>query len=206
MALWVEEATDQIIIAAKEEFLTYGFGEASLRRIAEKANTSPRSIYTRFSSKEGLFAHFVQQHKEYFIEKVKIYLFGFEALSKEKQMEACNEQSSYLSYELLDYMYDHFDAFYMMICCSMGTVYENFIEELAVLETESTKKYMQMTAEDIGHLPAVTEEFIHMMSHSFFQAFFEVIRHKFEREQARVYIEKLILFHSGGWEKFLIRK
>lgn len=204
MALWVEEATDQIVVAAKEEFLTYGFIDASLRRIAEKANTSPRSIYTRFSSKEGLFAHFVDQHAQYVTDCVKDYLTRFEALSKTEQMEGHTKESGDLSEGLIDYLYDHFDAFYLIICCSKGTIYENWVEELAILETEATYKYMQTISDEIDHLPTVTKDFIHMMSHGFFEGFFEVVRHKFEREQARDYVKKLILFHSGGWEKFLI--
>ena len=204
MALWVEEATENIIAAAKEEFLNYGFIEASLRRIAERANTSPRSIYTRYSNKEELFAYFVKEHAEYFLSYVEEYLKNFSASPKEEQVEGRNENSSNLSQTLLDYIYDNFDAFYLIICCSKGTVYENFIEQIAALETEYTQKYLITIDSEIRNLPKVTEEFIHMMSRSFFDGFFEMVRHRFDHKKAREHIEKLILFHNGGWEKFLI--
>ena len=66
MALWVEKATDNIILAAREEFMRYGYLDASIRRIADKANTSAKSIYTRFSNKEGLFEYFVKEQAEFF--------------------------------------------------------------------------------------------------------------------------------------------
>ena len=45
----------RLIKAAGEEFLKNGFEGSSIRTIAEKAQTSPRAIYTRFKNKESLF-------------------------------------------------------------------------------------------------------------------------------------------------------
>lgn len=46
---------DKVLECAKEEFLSKGFLDASLRTIAQAADTSTGSIYTRFGDKEGLF-------------------------------------------------------------------------------------------------------------------------------------------------------
>ena len=46
---------DKVLECAKEEFLSRGFLDASLRSIAQEADTSTGSIYTRFGDKEGLF-------------------------------------------------------------------------------------------------------------------------------------------------------
>ena len=46
---------DKVLEFAKEEFLSKGFLDASLRTIAQAAETSTGSIYTRFGDKEGLF-------------------------------------------------------------------------------------------------------------------------------------------------------
>lgn len=203
MALLVKEATDNIILAAREEFMDYGYLEASIRRIAEKANTSAKSIYTRFSSKEGLFEYFVKEQADYFIQGVTQNLTEFSSHSKEVQIEGREENGNALSNTLLDYVYDNFDVFYLIVCKSKGTNYENFIEELAALETKYTLRYMTAIGTEKANLPKVTEEFVHMMSRSFFEGFFEMVRHGFKREKAREHIEKLILFHNGGWEKFL---
>ena len=44
---------DKVLECAKEEFLSKGFLDASLRTIAQAAETSTGSIYTRFGYKEG---------------------------------------------------------------------------------------------------------------------------------------------------------
>ncbi len=44
-----------IIEAAREEFLSQGFRETSMDRIAERAGASKRTVYNHFDSKEDLF-------------------------------------------------------------------------------------------------------------------------------------------------------
>ena len=51
---------DRVLECAKEEFLSKGFLDASLRTIAQEAGTSTGSIYTRFGDKEGLFQAIVE--------------------------------------------------------------------------------------------------------------------------------------------------
>ena len=45
---------------AKEEFLTNGYENASLRVIAEKAGSSKGAIYIRYPDKESLYRSLVQ--------------------------------------------------------------------------------------------------------------------------------------------------
>ena len=44
---------DRVLECAREEFLSKGFLEASLRTIAQAADTSTGSIYTRFGDKRS---------------------------------------------------------------------------------------------------------------------------------------------------------
>jgi len=44
-----------ILAAAREEFLTQGFRETSMDRVAERAEVSKRTVYNHFASKEDLF-------------------------------------------------------------------------------------------------------------------------------------------------------
>ena len=46
-----EEVMKEILKAAKEEFLTLGYTEASMRNIAKKANLTTGSLYYRFLDK-----------------------------------------------------------------------------------------------------------------------------------------------------------
>lgn len=201
MALWVEEATDNILKAAKEEFMEQGFLNASLRTIAANANTSPRSIYTRFSNKEELFDYFVRDYKQEFFRMFTDYLNGMASKSKEVQLDSRERESKHCLYDMTDYLYENFDAFYLLICQSEGTEFENFIEELASIEAKHTIQFIN------SNMPSKSKEidydFIHFMSRAFFDGYFEIVRHKYDKDKAVKYIDKLIKFNEAGWSQFL---
>ena len=48
------ESHKRIIEAAKQEFLTYGYADASLRRIAAAANIQVGRLYKHFASKDAV--------------------------------------------------------------------------------------------------------------------------------------------------------
>ena len=52
---------------AKEEFLTNGYENASLRVIAEKAGSSKGAIYIRYPDKESLYRSLVQPAMDDFV-------------------------------------------------------------------------------------------------------------------------------------------
>lgn len=54
MQIQKEEIRNSILEAAKEEFLTAGYRNSSMRTIAEQAGTTPGNIYAYFSGKEDL--------------------------------------------------------------------------------------------------------------------------------------------------------
>ena len=50
----------KILSAATEEFLKYGFMDASMRRIASAAGMSASGLYKHFASKEEMFSALVE--------------------------------------------------------------------------------------------------------------------------------------------------
>ena len=54
------ESHKRIIEAAKQEFLAYGYADASLRRIAAAANIQVGGLYKHFASKDALFESLVE--------------------------------------------------------------------------------------------------------------------------------------------------
>lgn len=60
MAKRIAGVTEKLMECAKEEFLTNGYENASLRVIAEKAGSSKGAIYIRYPDKESLYRSLVQ--------------------------------------------------------------------------------------------------------------------------------------------------
>ena len=60
MSKQVKGVSEKIEACAKKEFLEKGYVDASLRTIAEEADTTTGSIYSRYGGKEGLFSAIVE--------------------------------------------------------------------------------------------------------------------------------------------------
>ena len=185
MAKQIEGVAERILTAAEQEFLEKGYVDASLRTIATAANTSTNSIYVRFGDKEGLFSAIVEP-----------VLSEMDRAAQAAQMP---EYSDGGTSELMDYMYEHLDAFRLLLDASYGTRFHNFVDELVRIEVEYTYKYMEAVGYPAQFGDALTEKLLHIVTTSRFESIFEVIRHGMSREEAEKYIELLSRYHRTGF-------
>ena len=115
MAKQIEGVYEAVLECAKKEFLEKGYKDASLRTIAQEAGTSTSSIYTRFGDKEGLFRAIVEPVAE---EMRRMFLEiqeNFHQLDDNVQQSEMGRYTSLHQMELLDYIYDHFDEFRLLL-------------------------------------------------------------------------------------------
>lgn len=194
----IEGVSEKILACAKEEFLEKGYSEASLRTIAAKAETTTGSIYSRFRDKEGLFGAIVEPAVDGLIQIFLKIQKEFHAVKAEDQPRLMEKYVSSSMDEMLDYVYDRFEEFQLLLDASYGTRYQDFVEQLVDIETEYTYKYMEATA-FLQDGSEITEEFVHITARAMFDSMFEVVRHRMDRETARKYIHMLEQYHYGGW-------
>ena len=198
----IEGVSERILACAKEEFLEKGFSEASLRTIAAKADTTTGSIYSRFKDKEGLFCAVVEPVAEGL---TAIFLRTQKNFHDQEPEEQPKLMETYVLSgmdEMLDYVYDYFEEFQLLLDASYGTRYQDFVEHLVEIETEYTYKYMDAT-QSTREGSLITEEFIHIMARAMFDSMFEVVRHHMDRDTARKYLHMLEKYHYGGWSAII---
>ena len=189
---------DRVLECAKEEFLSKGFLDASLRTIAQEAGTSTGSIYTRFGDKEGLFRAIVEPVVDEFRAMFRGIQESFHQLDDETQRAEMGRYTARHQMDLLDYIYDHFDVFRLLLDGAHGTRFACFLDELVDIEVEYTYKYMEATA-SLQDGSEITEEFVHITARAMFDSMFEVVRHRMDRDTARKYLHMLEKYHYGGW-------
>lgn len=194
----IEGVSEKILACAKEEFLEKGYFEASLRTIAAKADTTTGSIYSRFQDKEGLFHAIVEPAADGLIQIFLQIQETFHATKAEDQPKLLEQYTTSGMDGMLDYVYDHFDEFRLLLDASYGTRYQDFVEQLVDIETEYTYKYMEATA-FLQDGSMITEDFVHITARAMFDSMFEVVRHRMDRDTARKYIHMLEKYHYGGW-------
>ena len=162
---------DRVLECAKEEFLSKGFLDASLRTIAQEAGTSTGSIYTRFGDKEGLFRCLVEPVVDEFRAMFREIQESFHQLDDETQRAEMGR--------------------YTRFAC--------FLDELVDIEVEYTYQYMEVIGCESVKSGQVTEEFIHIIVTAYFNGMFEVVRHNMDRAAAHRYVKMLNDYHMAGF-------
>lgn len=201
MAKQIEGVYEKVYECAKKEFLNKGFKDASLRNIAQEAGTSTGSIYTRFHNKEGLFHAMVypvvEELKEWFLRMQE----SFHQLDADYQKENMFYYSGTEAERLVSYIYDHYDVFKLLLECSEGTEFSDFLNQLVEIEMEYTVKYMDATKDDALKNERITTEFLHIVTSAYFSGIFEMVRHDMKREDGMLYAKQLREFYYAGFAK-----
>jgi len=193
----------QIIEAAKAEFLARGFRAASLRQIVKNAGVTTGAFYGYFSSKEAVYAAIVEPHATAVMSRFMLAQTEFAALPKDEQPKHMGKESADCVNWTIDYMYEHYDEFKILICCNDGTPYEQFIHNMAEIEVEYTFRYMQVLRELGRKVHEPDKELCHMITSGMLNGLFEVLRHDMPKERAKQFVEQLRDFYTAGWQKII---
>ena len=193
------ESHARIMEAAKAEFLEFGFMDASMRRIAANAGITAPALYKHFPCKEDMFTALVEPAIE-----------GYVALYRELEVEYDEELKALDKDNLwasqngtvrgMDYVYDHFDEFKLIICKSQGTKYESFTHMVAGWEEEVTRRYMKNLSKTGIKVNKINKKEFHLLVTANIEALFQPVIHDFTRKEAMHYAKTLELFYMPAWK------
>ncbi len=192
------QSHERIIAAAKEEFLSCGFENASMRRIAANAGITASGLYKHFPNKEEMFAYLVQPMLDEFFT-----LYRQKEKEEHDAIEQIGAAAAFLNDDALytmQFIYDHLDAFRLLVCCSQGTRYENYAHKLAEMEEESSLRYIEALRRHGDHVPEFDRREFHLLVSANVEAVLQPIRHQFTREEAMHYAETINTFFAKGWK------
>lgn len=200
-----EESTTlkNILSAGKAEFLEKDFNSASLRNIVKTAGVTTGAFYGYFSGKEALFAALVEEHAKAIMNIFMSAQESFGELSDEEKINHIGVESRTSLNEIVDYIYEHFDEFKLIICKSEGTSYENFIHNMVEIEVEETYQFIDALRSQGKHVPNIEKAVCHMIVSGMFSGIFELIEHDIKKENAKKYVSEFQDFYIAGWSKIL---
>ena len=199
MAKQIEGVYEAVLACAKKEFLKKGYKDASLRTIAQEAGTSTSSIYTRFKDKEGLFEAIVGPAADNLRKMFLEIQENFHQMDDDTQRTEIGQYTALHQMDMLDYIYDHFEEFRLLLGCADGTRFSCFLDELVDIEVDYTYKYMEVIGCETVKSGLVTEEFVHIVITAYFNGMFEVVRHGMSKEDAQKYLRLLNRYHMQGF-------
>ena len=198
-----EKMADQLLEVGKTEFLAHGFQGASLRSIAASLGVTTGVIYRYYPDKEALFGALVAGPADRLLEAYRNVQQRFAAKPLDEQHNSLPEVSDEGQIWMVDFIYDHFDAFKLIACCAVGTRYEHYADTLVECEEVASRVLIdKMIA--AGHpIHDIDDGLNHIISSTRINGMFELVRHDTPREKAQEQIDVLKAFYSAGWFKIM---
>lgn len=188
----------KLLESAKKEFLEKGFMGASLRTIAANAGVTTGAMYRHFKDKDDFFCALVDDAIDVSTKTVMLANSenhsGLDISHMKEHMEL--EEQSVI--EFLDYMYDNFDAFTLLLTKAAGSTHEHFQEDICELYTKNCEQTFAWMYEQKIATKQVSPMTIHFMASTVINAFCDIILHNMTKKEAEAYISDIMEFTSSG--------
>ncbi len=191
----------KIVEAAFDEFKRYGYEDASMRRIAMACGMSASGLYKHFPSKEEMFSSLVKPAVDGLMNLYhEIEQEYFQELSDSGKADVSNTKGELV--RAMEYIYDHFDEFELIICRSKGSDYENFKHDIADLEEKVTLRYMEEIRKCGITVKKINKNEFHLLVTSCVEALFQTVIHGFSRKEAVHFAGTVENFYGPAWKVF----
>ena len=168
-----------------QTFLKDGFSGASLRNIVKDAGLTTGAFYKYYPTKEMLFDALTDPYMEHIYQIYDQIVETFEKLSASDQTRNMSDTSSDGMEQMVDYIYDHYDNFRLLLKCGDSGKFESFIHNMVEREMKSSRKYIEKMKENGVKIPVVEESLMHMIYTGFFSSVFQIIEHDIDKETAK---------------------
>ena len=198
-----QQTHENLLLCAQKHFLEYGFERASIREICKDAHVTNGAFYNHFEDKEALFGALVepvvQEVKAIYEASVNEHM----ELAKTDDLKSLWKLSEKTLSAIIEYIYEHFDVFRLLLMRAEGTRYSSFLDDVVCLETQVTLKFFAELRSRGIQVRELAEEEWHILLHSYFASLAEVVMHNFPKEAALKYDHTLVSFFNSGWQTIL---
>ena len=184
--------------AIKEEFLEKGFEGASIRSIGAKAGMTSAGLYRHFDDKEDMFSAMVDpliDSIKKWVERHKNRKYGL-AEDGTKGKDLFGETVVDL---FKDVILPQKEEFRLLLNCSAGTKYENFIHDFVdenQIDFMNALDYLRGQGYKVKNISA---EELHMLLSAYITACLEPIIHDYDDEKIDNYLKTIQDFFMPGW-------
>lgn len=193
--------TNNILASALNEFLEKGFEKASMRTISKNAGVTTGSLYARYPNKDALFGTLVEPVISSFLAtNNEGNQISFNNLNNGKTLELWSKTEQF-SGKLINLIYENKELFTLLITCSNGSSYENFIDKIVDIEEKETLIFLKILKEKGYQCFDISPQVVHMLISAQCYALFEIIRHDFTQSDAIIQVNQINEFFICGWNK-----
>jgi AcrR family transcriptional regulator len=196
MQLPKDAVKNDILSAAREEFLQKGYEKASIRSIAGAAGTSKSNIYNYFSDKDALFCAVVEP-------TLSAMESGFGKIRAQNDGNVGSpiplKRKKRTIVQFMLFVYTHESDLKLLLFYSSGSSLAESKEHAIRLLTGLLEDWLQNAAPESD----IPQFFIQTIARFYIGAIEQMLLLGFTKEQAEIQFEAFLQFVYGGWSAVL---
>jgi len=190
MQTFKEEIKNNILKAAKNEFLKNGFEKASVRTIAANAKTSKSNVYNYFADKDALF-HAVVEPTVTIAQEGMVRLQSKNRQGNTYTIEAQKEVMSIF----VRFAFDHSDNFKLLFIYSSGSSLSGFKNNLIESVADALENWVKIIAPGRG----LSRFFFCSVAGFYISTIEQLIIGNTMIDQVSEHFGEFLKFVYGGW-------
>ena len=187
----------RVLAAAREEFRTYGFDKASMRRVGERCGLTAAGLYRHCRDKADLFDLLVEPAIGRLNRWMEDHLARY--LTAVRQEGNLQWQDSWIDM-MREVVYPCSDDYHLLLTCSSGTKYENFLHDLTRAAQEQTLLYLPILRQKGLAIREISPGELHLLFSAYVTALFEPVIHCYSLDEALRCLETIEAFFLPGWK------
>lgn len=200
-----KQTKENLLKAAKEEFLDKGYMKASLRNICKKVDVTTGALYFFFQDKEDIFGALVEKPLREIYAIMKMH-YEEEATLSPEDLLALGRMSDPMhgsrdyetALDVVEYMYRYQEEFLLLLTKAQGSRYENCMDAFIELSEIHYRRMAEMMDQMTGK-KGMDEDTLHCVVHLQMETFTQPITHGHEKERAKKQIASMVKFLMSGW-------
>lgn len=190
--------------AIKEEFLAKGYEGASIRSIGAKAGMTSAGLYRHYRDKAAMFDAMVQPLIKDINKWTKKHKSRQYILIESDAKSVRDDVFSESFFDLIkDVILPRKEEFQMLINCSKGTKYENFIHDFVIANQDDFLQGIKLIKDSGYPTVEISKEELHILLSAYITACFEPIIHGYDDDKIEKYLNTLQEFFLPGWMRIM---
>ena len=195
MAVKDHSLDGKITRAAFDEFLEYGFQNASINKIAERACVTTGAIYTRYKNKDSLFSSLLEDILNTFKTRAQPVAENYYKAEQTKNLDDFLAAMAYETEVYIDVIFKHYEDAILLFCKSDGSTVEDMLKEMINHKTTTTLLFFEKIAKQPFDHNAIR---ILMNSQAYFYR--QLLEAGYEKTEAKACMTAVQSFLASGWK------
>ena len=190
----------RIMAAAREEFMEYGFEQASMRRVGERCGMTAAAIYRHCRDKADLFDQLVAPAVERLDAWLDAHVHRYvDAVQADRAVRWNDSEIDMMR----TVVYPRMDDYRLLLTRAQGTKYEHFLHDLTKASQAQMLRYLPLLKAQGLAVREVLPRELHLLLSAYTTALFEPVIHSYPLDEALNCLDLIEAFFLPGWKALL---